>query len=255
VSLNPLRHLSPLGTLAMFLLPFGWGKPVYVNLYNFKRPRRDYLLTSLAGPLANLVLLALCLALMQLTRHTFSFGPRAAAFMAIAHTTLIFAVIANAILAAFNLIPIPPLDGSKIWPVLLPRVKPSFSASTRWAALILLIVLMFSNALNRPLSAVVGTVARAMPIPDAEVFAQRLKAAFDAHKSGRYAETEKLLNEAIAVNPWSAYCYYLRASARGEQLNWQAAGDDIRRALELDKDNPLYEDAQKTILEHVPRAQ
>ena len=62
VSLNPLRHLSILGTLAIFFLPMGWGKPVEVNLYNFKQPRRDYLITSLAGPLANIIIVACCIA-------------------------------------------------------------------------------------------------------------------------------------------------------------------------------------------------
>ncbi|MHC4126280.1 MAG: site-2 protease family protein, partial [Planctomycetota bacterium] len=50
VSLNPLRHLSLWGTLALFILGFGWGKPVPINLYNFKRPKLYYLLTSIAGP-------------------------------------------------------------------------------------------------------------------------------------------------------------------------------------------------------------
>ena len=70
VSLNPFRHLTPLGTLAILFLPFGWGRPVPVNLYNFAHPRRDYLLTSLAGPAANFLLAAICLSL-----HAFLHAP------------------------------------------------------------------------------------------------------------------------------------------------------------------------------------
>jgi hypothetical protein len=64
VSLNPFRHMTLLGTLAILLLPIGWGKPVMVNLYNFRRPKVDYLLTSLAGPASNLLLAGLALAAM-----------------------------------------------------------------------------------------------------------------------------------------------------------------------------------------------
>ena len=82
VSLNPLRHLSPLGTLVIFLgLPFGWGKPVLVNIYNFKHPRWDYLLSSLAGPAANVIMVGLCMAVMQWTRYSFRFGAEAALTM------------------------------------------------------------------------------------------------------------------------------------------------------------------------------
>jgi len=247
VSLNPLRHLSPLGTLAMFLLPFGWGKPVYVNLYNFRHPRRDYLLTSLAGPLANVVLVAVCIALMQLTRHTFAYGPAAAPFMVIAHVLFLLAAIANTILAAFNLIPIPPLDGSKIWPCIFRRVKPSFSPSTRRLTFVILIVLLSSRALDPAIRGVVKAVQEIMPAQDAEVFRGRALAAQAALRSGRYAEAEKALDDALAVNPQSAVCFYLRASARAAQKRWPAAAEDIRRALELEKGNRTYQEAQAAI--------
>ena len=69
VSLNPFRHLSPLGTLALFVLGFGWGKPVEVNLYNFKKPKLYYLLSSLAGPASNLILCGLSLWVLYLRPH------------------------------------------------------------------------------------------------------------------------------------------------------------------------------------------
>jgi Zn-dependent protease len=252
VSLNPLRHLSPLGTICMFVLPFGWGKPVYINLYNFRRPRLDYFLSSIAGPIANLLMVALCLGLMQVTRHSFAFGPRAEMPVFIAHMVLLLAAIANTILAAFNLLPIPPLDGSKIWPCLFPRMKPSFSPALRQASWIILIVVMVTHALNPAINAVVGTVARIMPAPDIQVFSQRLNAAEAEMKASRHAESEKSLDEALAINPRSAECYYLRAVERSAQQKWPEAAADIHRALELDKGNADYQALQSEIAKHLP---
>lgn len=214
VSLNPLQHLTPLGTLAMFFLPFGWGRPVPVNLYNFARPRRDYLLTSLAGPAANLVTLCLCLALMQFTRHTYTFGTGAALFMIYAHSLLLVTAIANAILAVFNLIPLPPLDGSKIWPYLFRSVKPSFNPSMRWVYWGILIVLMTTNALNPAFGAVVETVQRLTPPQDAQVVHDFVQAAEEAHRDGRDAQAEKLLDQALAIHPRSERCRALRDQVR-----------------------------------------
>lgn len=103
LSLNPLRHLDPLGTLILLVANFGWGKPVVIDPYNFSHPRRDEILVSLAGPLSNIILAFL---LIQL--HKFIPIPT------------IFIVI-NLYLAVFNLLPIPPLDGSKILINLLPE--------------------------------------------------------------------------------------------------------------------------------------
>ncbi len=166
VSLNPLRHLSPLGTLAVFILRFGWGKPVPVNLYNFKHPRRDYLLTSLAGPAANLIVLGLCIALMQLTRRTYWFPQNLQPASMIIHMTLEFTALINALLAVINLIPIPPLDGSKIWPCLLSTYKPAQKRKTTWLFIIALVILVYSGGLKPVLGTVVGNVMRIMPVCD-----------------------------------------------------------------------------------------
>jgi Zn-dependent protease len=252
VSLNPLRHLSPLGTLCMFILPFGWGKPVYINLYNFRHPRRDYLLSSLAGPVANLLMVALCLGLMQFTRRSFAFGPQAEMPVFVAHMVLLLAAIANAILAAFNLIPMPPLDGSKIWPCLFPKMKPAFSPALRQASWIILIVIMATRTLSPAIQAVVGTVAGIMPAPDIQLFSDRLNAAAAEMKGGRPAQAEKALDAALALNPRSAECFYLRATVRAAQQKWPAADDDIRRALEMNKDSKEYQALHAVIAQHLP---
>ena len=112
LSLNPLRHLDPMGTIMLILFHFGWGKPVQIDPYNLRNPRRDELIISLSGPLSNLILATL-LAL------TINFLPQTDFSFALISTTIQF----NVILAIFNLVPIPPLDGSKILINLLPSDK------------------------------------------------------------------------------------------------------------------------------------
>ncbi len=111
LTLNPLAHLDPIGTLTLFLFGFGWGKPVPVDSYNLKNPRRDEALISLAGPLSNIIL-ALLVGL------AFKFIPIQT--LATSTQPLISFLAINLGLAYFNLLPFPPLDGSKIFLALLP---------------------------------------------------------------------------------------------------------------------------------------
>jgi len=151
ISLNPLRHLSLLGTLALFAVGFGWGKPVPINVNNFKRPRLDYLLSSLAGPASNLALCALSLAILYLK------PPQAVALI---FTSLFFV---NAILAMVNLLPIPPLDGSKIWPCLIPQLEPIMAGqwSTLW--MVLLVIFFFTGAIDLVLAPVIRFLISLLP--------------------------------------------------------------------------------------------
>jgi len=151
VSLNPLRHLSPLGTIALFILGFGWGKPVIVNIYNFKRPKLYYLLSSLAGPAANLVLCGLSLGILYLR------PPWLIAFICVS----IFYI--NAILAVINLLPIPPLDGSKIWPCIIPGMKPTVSAKWTRIWIVVLLVCLFTGVIDKILGPVLGFLTSLLP--------------------------------------------------------------------------------------------
>ncbi|MCL5407435.1 MAG: site-2 protease family protein [Patescibacteria group bacterium] len=103
LTLNPFAHLDLLGTIFLLIAGFGWGKPVIVNPHNFKSPKIDNLTVSLAGPMSNL-LLATILGLL----YRFINFPDAVSQI------LVITIFFNLVLMIFNLIPIPPLDGSKI---------------------------------------------------------------------------------------------------------------------------------------------
>ncbi len=115
LTLNPIKHIDILGLIVLLLARIGWAKPVPVNPFYFKNPQRDEALVSLAGPASNL---ALAIPVGLLLRVLFQFLPGAPGIV-VSFFYLIF--LYNIVLFAFNLIPIPPLDGSKILFSLLPR--------------------------------------------------------------------------------------------------------------------------------------
>lgn len=124
LTLNPIKHIDPIGFICMLLCGFGWAKPVPVNTRFFKKPKRDMALTGLAGPLSNL-LLAILFALLY--RFEFSliqwFPPTSALIFNVYYFVEIFLMLGinlNITLAVFNLIPFPPFDGSRIFLVFLP---------------------------------------------------------------------------------------------------------------------------------------
>lgn len=120
LSLNPLRHLDIMGTLMLFFTNFGWAKPVMVDPRYFKIPKRAMLSVALAGPAANILLAIVGAVLMKF--FSLSLGYFSSAFwVLLAHTALQMFIIINLSLAVFNLLPFPPLDGSRIVAFLLPQ--------------------------------------------------------------------------------------------------------------------------------------
>lgn len=130
LTLNPLKHLDLIGTIAIFLFHFGWAKPVPLNPYNFRSPKRDTMLASIAGPISNIacamvsgfLLRFLPVGLLNNSSYIFFSGGRVmpvnlSEFIGVILFSLFFY---GLVLAAFNLIPIPPLDGSKILYYILP---------------------------------------------------------------------------------------------------------------------------------------
>lgn len=155
LSLNPLKHLDPIGTIALIFFGFGWGKPVPIDPYNLQHPKRDEAIISLAGPVSNLIL-ALIISLIV-------------RFLPLNNISILFLSILvqiNVVLAVFNLLPLPPLDGSKIFLALLPQDK-----SLQWQeafekyGFVLIIVLLFlpiggSNIISLIISPIIQTVLR-----------------------------------------------------------------------------------------------
>jgi len=156
LSLNPLVHLDPVGTLMLFLVGFGWGKPVPINPYSLRRGERAGMaLVGLAGPLSNLIVagaFALPIRMGMLKWHS-PFVYRQP-FM-LSEPTYILAdllgwiIFYNILLAVFNLIPLPPLDGFRVAVGILPReLSYSFSKIERYGPMILILVIAFSYFTN-----------------------------------------------------------------------------------------------------------
>lgn len=111
LTLNPKAHLDPLGTVMILFTRFGWGKPAPFDPYNLKNPMRDTALIAAAGPISNIIIALLLSALLQLGLLPFLWLQAAA--------TWIMSI--NIMLAIFNLVPVYPLDGSRILTALLPK--------------------------------------------------------------------------------------------------------------------------------------
>lgn len=124
LTLNPLAHLDPLGTIMLILVRFGWGKPVVFDPYNLRHPRRDAAVISIAGPIANLVLAsasAIILRLLFAFRLPMLANSGTNVLLAIFVNLLQPVIVLNVMLAIFNLVPISPLDGFKIVGGILPE--------------------------------------------------------------------------------------------------------------------------------------
>ena len=151
LSLNPLRHLDLFGTLMMLVAGFGWARPVPVDMRYFKHPKSGMAVTALAGPVSNLVLAYLALVvralLLGLFRHALLPVPVASGAVGFCETLAVLSVG----LGIFNLIPFPPLDGSKVLALFLPdRIYYRLMRYEFWGML-LLMALLWTGALDAPL--------------------------------------------------------------------------------------------------------
>lgn len=150
ITLNPFAHLTLWGSLMMVLVGFGWGKPVSVDPRNFKNPKKGMVLTSLAGPASNFIMAFLAmivykmLGIMSIVNENDTMEMVAMVFL---YITLI-----NISLAVFNFLPIPPLDGSKIFNAVLPEKWYFTIMRYENIIFIVLIILLYSGLLDAPLS-------------------------------------------------------------------------------------------------------
>jgi len=146
LTLNPLKHLDPIGTIAFFLINFGWARPVPVNPHYFKNPRKGMLWVALAGPVTNLAVAVISALLTKVVIVLASFFP-ATMVLAVLYPIqkMLFASVwINLVLCVFNFIPIPPLDGSRVLAGILPaHLARSYQSIERYGFLIL-VLLMFT---------------------------------------------------------------------------------------------------------------
>ncbi len=154
LSMNPLHHVDPAGFLVLLLFGFGWAKPVMIDYRNLKKPKRDVALVSLAGPVANFLLGWLCYLLYVLAFYALGFVTQEWMFDLLngVFSILYYAVLLNVRFGLFNLIPVPPLDGSKILYSFLPSKIVLKIAPYERYCWILLIALLYFGVLSVPLS-------------------------------------------------------------------------------------------------------
>ena len=147
LTLNPLKHLDPMGVICFFLIKIGWAKPIPVDFRYFKNPRRDLLWVSLAGPGINFFLAVASALVVKILLAVSGLIP---AFIFLPIVKMIAASVwINIMLAVFNLVPIPPLDGSKILQGLLPREMAQAYAKIEPYGFILLLILFYSGILPK----------------------------------------------------------------------------------------------------------
>lgn len=150
LSLNPIKHIDPIGFIAMLVFRFGWAKPVPIDPRNFKNRKRDTLLVSLAGPISNFIiaLIVVCIFNLNIVRSS------------LIYKLLIITLWYNIMLGIFNLLPFPPLDGSKVLASLLPRKLEFYFYKYERYFYLILIVLIFTNSIDKILGPIIDVVLR-----------------------------------------------------------------------------------------------
>jgi len=139
LTLNPLKHLDPIGTIMLFIAKIGWARPVPINPYNFKNFKRDTAIVSFAGPLANFISAIAFSIIFNLL-----YSPTASQNIFI--MIIFYTIFINIALGLFNLIPIPPLDGSKIFGALLPdRLYFQYQKFERKGMFLFIAIILISN--------------------------------------------------------------------------------------------------------------
>lgn len=142
LTLDPVAHIDPVGFIMLILFHFGWAKPVPVNTRNFKHPKRDDNIVSIAGPISNFLLAILLAGVIKLF---YVFNAPDTFLVNIITQVLVLGVVVNIGLGIFNLLPIPPLDGSHLLVNLLPTKYSNILMEHYNTIIIIMLVLMFTG--------------------------------------------------------------------------------------------------------------
>ena len=148
-TLNPLKHIDPIGFIMVLLVGVGWAKPVQININNFENKRKSYMMVSLAGVLGNLMLAFVIYALIF-------FSPQIFAANAIVYNILIYTVHLNLMLIWLNILPVPPLDGFNVLTTLVRFKNMNVIYTLKRYGFLILIALMFFGILGRYISFMSG---------------------------------------------------------------------------------------------------
>ena len=148
-TLNPLKHIDPIGFIMVLLVGIGWAKPVQININNFENKRKSYMLVSLAGVLGNLMLAFVIYALLV-------FSPAVFASNTIVHNILSYTVRLNLMLIWLNILPVPPLDGFNVLTTLVRFKNMNVIYTLKRYGFLILIALMFFGVLGRYISFMSG---------------------------------------------------------------------------------------------------
>ena len=161
LTLNPLAHLDPIGTIAIVLIHFGWAKPVPVDSRYLKQPRRDMMMIAAAGPASNLLLAAASAFCLRVVPWTMA-GQGLSWLVVPIQLMLLISVNVNVVLTVFNLLPIPPLDGSRVVSGLLPlRHAISYSRLEPYG-FVIIFLLFYSGIMNPIFGSAEHTLASAL---------------------------------------------------------------------------------------------
>lgn len=173
LTLNPLKHLDIIGTIMIIVIGIGWAKPVPVNFNNLRNPKRDMIWVSVAGPVTNLLLAVFSAALIRFIvplTEPVPDGSWLQLFLEPVLLMLSFSVYINLLLALFNLLPIPPLDGGRVLMGLLPdRLAATLSRIEPYGMIIIIVIVFFTDIFKYTILPMLGVLVHLLAGPQSKM--------------------------------------------------------------------------------------